>query len=122
MANRLPTDTTKVYSSAWDGGVTFNVYFESDEQRDEFVARFPKYVKVSASALTKWNAEDNSESRIPNATVSVTLAATTTNGGVNEAGLKRIRKFLEIATQTHELEERFPFGNSVALAAHGIEV
>jgi len=76
----------------WDNEDVYEVMvvFENEFDRDEFVAQFPKWVKVYASVLGS-----NGVAK-PIANFRVVLAANKVVGQVNEAGLKRVAKFKDV--------------------------
>ena len=67
--------------------MSFTCYakFDTREEGAEFIARFPKYVGIK-----QFRDGNGFHFR-------VTLSADEVNKGVNEAGIKRIRKFIELA-------------------------
>jgi len=88
----------------FDAGITF----ETTDQVEAFIALFPKSVKVIASK------HSSPEGTFPYAVFGVRLAADAINGGVNETGIKRIRKYVAIATANgYELEHVRCYGNSL---------
>jgi hypothetical protein len=85
------TITTQATEFNFSAGITFT----TNEERDAFVALFPKSVKVVA---TTTSAASDPIARQPFATMQVSLHADAVNGGVNETGIKRLRKFIAVAT------------------------
>lgn len=63
--------------------------FESAEARDAFIAAFPKYCGIIA----------NKYGTMARLRSTITFYADDANKGVNEAGIKRVRKIIEIARQ-----------------------
>jgi hypothetical protein len=70
---------------------SFDLYaeFETAEQRDAFIAAFPKYCGVVAN---RGGVMARLKSRI-------TFSEDEVNKGVNETGIKRLRKIVEVARQ-----------------------
>ena len=64
--------------------------FEQAEERDAFIAKFPKSLKLWATTLY------DDGNYLPIARFQVVLQATATTGEVNETGLKRLAKFQEL--------------------------
>jgi hypothetical protein len=85
------TITTQATEFNFSAGITFN----TNEERDAFVSLFPKSVKVIG---TTTSSASDPIARQPYATMQVALHADAVNGGVNETGIKRLRKFIEVAS------------------------
>jgi hypothetical protein len=65
--------------------------FETEEERDAFISKFPKSVRLWATTLGDLNGR-----RWACARFEVVLQSNAVVGEVNEAGLKRLAKFQEI--------------------------
>lgn len=101
--------TIQIDATEWNfsAGITF----DTAEQRDAFVALFPKSVKVIGTTAS---AASDPIARQPYATMQVALHADAVNGGVNETGIKRLRKFIAVATANgFELNFRQYFKNAL---------
>lgn len=73
------------------------VFFNTPEERDAFVARFPKSVGVRSYRQAVLSADCTSvEHYYFGAGIGVLLVANDANGGVNEAGIKRARRFISV--------------------------
>ena len=88
--------------------------FATDEERDAFIARFPKSAKVRPGSLntytgTPGQADYVGSIRLPTATATATLTPDGVNKGANESGLRRVRTILRVAP---DLPWRATFGNS----------
>lgn len=68
--------------------------FDTLAEAEADAARFPKYVKVRAQTVSGIDAQWFRTS------ISGDLAASGVNGGVNETGMKRLLKAVEISTPT----------------------
>lgn len=64
--------------------------FNTVEERDAFVARFPRYVGVKKGHV-------NGLGNVFDASVHIQFRSNGTTGASNEAGIKRVRKALELA-------------------------
>ena len=75
--------------------------FETETERDAFVALFPKYVRVHASTCSTYDVKDSQYAsyQIPIAVCSVAWHADNVNKGKNEQGQKRIRAFARICRE-----------------------
>lgn len=73
--------------------VDYGIWFNTDEELDNFVAKFPKYVRV----IKTRGFDQTRQGGYPVATFVVDLESNAKAGEVNEAGLKRLAKFREIA-------------------------
>jgi hypothetical protein len=101
MSKTITTQATEFHFSA-------SITFTTNEERDAFVALFPKSVKVVATTLSGLVIDQ------PYATIQVALHADAVNGGVNETGIKRLRKFIAVATANgFELNFKQYFKNSL---------
>jgi len=87
----------------------FNAYavFESEEERDAALARFPKFVRCKASALTA-NFDGTGYTRKPTIRFNARFYEEA-NNPANETGAKRVRRFLELAG---EVTFKTPYKNS----------
>jgi len=65
--------------------------FSTDEERDAFIAKFPKSVKLWGTSLRDLDGKTWSCARFQ-----VVLQSNAVVGEVNEAGLKRLAKFQEV--------------------------
>ena len=65
------------------------VYFQTEADRAEFIASFPKWVKVAATVTYA-----SGGPMVPTAMINVGLVSNDVNKGVNESGIKRARRFL----------------------------
>jgi hypothetical protein len=83
--------------SAINEGIDAMTVFATVEERDAFIALFPKSVKVVASTLSGYDMETSSSWSAPIAAWGVRIDADGVNGGVNETGIKRINKFMAVA-------------------------
>jgi len=101
----------KISARATEYGFDADITFETADQLEAFIALFPKSVKVYATTTTTL-----SDSTIkPQASFGVRLTADAINGGVNETGIKRIRKYISVATANgYELEHVRCWGNSLS--------
>jgi hypothetical protein len=77
-------------STGLPGHVGVSAYFNSVEERDAATARYPKNLKVRATYLL------SGDKRIPCATLNVGLWSDKVNGGRNETGIARFRRFLAL--------------------------
>lgn len=84
-------------------GVSMYAVFSEEAQRDAFVALFPKFVGVRPSRLwahvgylegADWRGADSQE--FPTATFRLKALPDGVNGGVNETGVKRLRRLLQV--------------------------
>lgn len=81
-----------VQVTAHDGYVDIGVFFGPDvAEADAFLALFPKFVKAR-----KNNVALSGDGRIYGVGLQVTLWSDKVNGGVNETGIKRLNKFIEV--------------------------
>lgn len=96
----------KIYKVETDQWVDYGIVFESESQLTDFLAQFPKYVKVKASSIgpMERNYTNATSSRMPMAHFQVFLMSNGSTGEVNEAGIKRLTKFREIV-DTNSIEE-----------------
>lgn len=85
--------------------------FETEAERDAYHARFPKGANVKRGTLTtaRGGSYLNGSVAFPTVTARIKLSADKSNGGVNEAGLRRYRMILKADP---ELPWRTPFTNS----------
>ena len=68
--------------------------FDSDAERDEFLARFPKSVGVKATRVYGYGDEAKAGAKFR-----VDFRSDGVNGGVNETGIKRFRRFVALAPE-----------------------
>jgi hypothetical protein len=92
------------YQNGLPGRVSVSAYFNSVEERDAAVARYPKSLNVRATSL-------HSDTIIPCATLHVGLWSDKVNGGRNETGIARFRRFLAL-TPRDEIGWAAVYGNA----------
>lgn len=94
-------------TSAFDA----HVDFATVEERDAFVALFPKFVGVKASfvgTLDQWDdLKTAKQITLPTSFVQVSLTANGTNGGRNETGIKRALRYLAVVDALEGFEVVF---------------
>lgn len=83
--------------------VALSAYFADTAARDEFVAKFPKYVGVKSATLYPDN--------VPSARFEASFQRTGTTGEFNETGAKRLRKLIAVLGDEVEFA-----GNADAIA------
>jgi len=109
MTTTLNTITATATEFGFDAGITFS----TQEQLDTFIALFPKSTKVVATRLTTLDGATS-----PHATFGIRLVADNVNGGTNETGLKRLHKFVAVATSNgYEIHNNPCYGNSLTQEA-----
>jgi len=88
-------DVYKIEEETWK---KYSIIFETEAELSEFVAKFPKFVKVLATTVNGMDrSEDNPTGRqMPMASFEVKLVSNNATGEFNETGLKRLSKFHEI--------------------------
>lgn len=100
---------------ASEHGWTFSsAVFETQEEAEAFVARFPKYAKVKVVFLSSYSGsldEGNSQRHVHyTGRAQGTLKADGVNKGRNETGIKRLRAIQKVMGT--DLVYRMPYGNS----------
>jgi len=103
--------------------------YETEEERDQVLALFPKWVKAKGSRLSYYTGSmktnDFTSHSCPTIVFHADLRATGVSGKVNETGLKRYRRFREVlARQDFPRGWHQPYSNSLSEdefhEAHGI--
>lgn len=70
------------------------VYFETETERDAFAKSLPKWIGTYFGYCLDYD----TGATIPFAAIDANLTANGTNGGINETGIKRTRRFLSAIT------------------------
>lgn len=83
----------KIFKKENSSFVDYSIWFNTDEELDNFVAKFPKYVRI----IKTRGFDQTRQGGYPIAAFVVDLESNGIAGEVNETGLKRLAKFREIA-------------------------
>lgn len=88
----------KLYRIEEETWKQYSIIFETEAELSEFVAKFPKFVKVQATTIKGMDRseEDPIGRTMPMASFEVKLVSNSATGEYNETGLKRLAKFHEI--------------------------
>ena len=105
------------YSLGWNEGLPqsfdLSVHFDTDADRDAFIALFPKSAKITPTVCHYGEGVVK-----PIAVHRTGFTANGNNGGVNETGTKRVRNLLKTLDKSGvEVEWTTPFRNSYATRA-----
>ena len=76
----------------------YSIAFETEAERNEFVAKFPKYVNVKSVSISGMarGCTNAPADKLPMARFIVDLSKNEVTGEANETGVKRLAKFREI--------------------------
>jgi uncharacterized Fe-S cluster-containing radical SAM superfamily protein len=90
--------------------------FATTEDAQQFIAQFPKYVKVRLTTLSGSDDVTGERWVLPYVSLCVSFTEDGVQGKANETGAKRVRKFLEVLPTTGvTFGAGMTFANSVSL-------